>query len=173
MNCIAQFEKISYLQFYKDWTEILGNFISEEFVERIYNNIKLPKRTTKDFAVYDFYSPLDINLSPKETLIIPTGIRCKMNEGWILQLYPKSRLGYKYQFQLDNTMNIIDRDYYFSKNEGHILVKITNNSNNSKIIIIHMRQKMLEGIFLSYGITINDNENKKRNTDFDSTTYIK
>lgn len=172
MDRIAQFRKISHSQFYEDWTDIFGNFISEEFIERIYNNIKLPERATKDSAGYDFYSPLDITLCPKETLIIPTGIRCEMDEGWVLQLYPRSGLGCKYRLQLDNTVGVIDRDYYFSENEGHIFVKITNESNDNKTVVIRMGEGIVQGIFSQYGITIDDNIKKKRNGGFGSTTRV-
>ncbi len=59
-------------------------------------------------------------LKPGETIKIPTGIRVKINDGWVLKLYPRSGLGFKFRVQMNNTVGIIDSDYYNSDNEGHI-----------------------------------------------------
>ena len=65
---------------------------------------------------------------------IPTGIRVKIDEGWWLGCLPRSGLGFKFRMQFDNTMGVIDSDYYFSDNEGHIFAKITNDSKSQKIV---------------------------------------
>lgn len=35
---------------------------------------------------------------------------------------------------MNNTVGIIDSDYFFSDNEGHIFMKITNDSNEGKTV---------------------------------------
>ena len=60
--------------------------------EKIYEDIKLPKRATAGSAGYDFYAPMAFELKPGETIKIPTGIRVKINDGWVLKLYPRSGL---------------------------------------------------------------------------------
>ncbi|HAV18707.1 MAG TPA: deoxyuridine 5'-triphosphate nucleotidohydrolase, partial [Erysipelotrichaceae bacterium] len=97
-------------------------------VEKIYNDIKLPQRATKGSAGYDFFAPFDFTLKPNETITIPTGIRCEMDENRVLMIFPRSGLGFKYRMQLNNTVGIIDSDYFYSDNEGHIFIKITNNT---------------------------------------------
>ena len=47
-----------------------------------------------------------------------------MNEGWVLAVF-RSSLGFKYRLQLNNTVGIIDSDYFFSDNEGHIFYQTT------------------------------------------------
>ena len=71
--------------------------------------------------------------------------------------------------QLDNTVGIIDSDYYNSDNEGHILVQITNDSKYGKILKIKSGDRFLQGIFLPYGIVKNDNVTDIRNGGFGST----
>ena len=43
--------------------------------------------------------------------------------GGVLAIFPRSGLGFKYRLQLNNTVGIIDSDYFNSDNEGHILLK--------------------------------------------------
>ena len=127
MQRIAKFEKVSFEQFKEGYLDAIGQD-SDEVIRSIYDALKLPKRATKGSAGYDFYAPRAITLKPGETAKIPTGIRAKMEENWVLQCYPRSGLGFKFRLQLNNTVGIIDSDYYNSDNEGHIFIKVTNDS---------------------------------------------
>ncbi len=169
MNRIAQFSKVSFEQFLKDYNETFDYRQSVEEIKTIWDNIQLPVRATVGSAGYDFVTPIDFTLEPGKTLKIPTGIRCRIDEGWVLKLYPRSGLGFKYRLQLDNTVGIIDGDYFDSDNEGHIFVKITNDSNDDKIIILNRGSGFAQGIFVPYGITIDNNVNGIRNGGFGST----
>ena len=133
MQTIAKFLKISKEQFINDFKNTLDNY-DESQIENIYETIKLPKRATIGSAGYDFYTPINFTLKPQETINIPTGIRVKINEGWFLAIFPRSGLGFKYRLQLNNTVGIIDSDYFNSDNEGHIFIKITNDSNENKTV---------------------------------------
>lgn len=161
-NCkrIAQFELVS-LDEYK---KAIDN------AEEIYADLKLPRRATAGSAGYDFFTPFDIILAPGETIKIPTGIRAKMEVNYVLKLYPRSGLGFKYRLQLNNTVGIIDSDYYYSDNEGHIFAKITNDTNEGKTIEIKKGTGFMQGIFLEYGITLDDDVKDIRNGGFGSTT---
>ena len=167
MQRVAQFEKVSLSQFKADWEDSFsGNFN----VEQIYNNIKMPKRATTGSAGYDFCSPLDFELKPGETIKIPTGIRVRINDGWVLKLYPRSGLGFKFRLQMNNTVGIIDSDYYNSSNEGHIFCKITNDSNEGKTVSLKQGDGFCQGIFVEYGITFDDDADGIRNGGFGSTS---
>lgn len=163
MQRVAAFEKVSEEQFKADW-EFEQNYID------VYNSIKLPKRATKGSAGYDFYAPMDIVLAPGETIKIPTGIRVRINDGWVLKLYPRSGLGFKFRLQMNNTVGIIDSDYYNSDNEGHIFCKITNDSNEGKTVTVKAGEGFCQGIFVEYGITFDDDVSEERNGGFGSTT---
>ena len=158
----AKFYKVSYEQFQTG--------MEKEDVKDIYDAIKLPRRATKGSAGYDFYTPIDIHLEPGETVKIPTGIRCEMNERWVLMIYPRSGLGFKYRLQLNNTVGVIDSDYFYSDNEGHIFSKITNNPNENKTLTIPADTGFMQGIFVEYGITVDDDATEIRNGGFGSTT---
>ncbi|MBE6142644.1 MAG: deoxyuridine 5'-triphosphate nucleotidohydrolase [Erysipelotrichaceae bacterium] len=167
MKRIARFEKVSFEQYKKDYFD---TFNTLENVEEIYNDIKLPKRATKGSAGYDYFAPFDIVLKPNETIKVPTGIRVYMEEGWVLKNYPRSGLGFKFRLQLNNTVGIIDSDYYYSSNEGHIMSKITNDTNENKTITIKKGDGFSQGIFLEYGITYDDEVSEIRDGGFGSTT---
>ena len=160
MNKIAKFEKISIDQFKLDFND--QNIL-------VYNDIKLPQRATQYSAGYDFYLPYDINLKPKQTIKIPTGIRVKIQSNYVLLLFPRSSLGFKYRMQLDNTIGVVDADYYRAKNEGHIFIKITNDNNENKDIFLEKNTAFAQGIFINYGITIDDDVQTIREGGFGST----
>ncbi len=162
MKRIAAFEKVSIERFLSD--------CGKEDARAVYDEIKLPRRATSGSAGYDFFAPFDVVLKPGETVKIPTGIRVRIDEGWVLQLYPRSGLGFKYRLQLNNTVGIIDSDYYNSDNEGHIFIKINNASNEGKTVEIPKGTAFAQGIFTEFGITEDDDVSAVRNGGFGSTT---
>ena len=161
MQRIAKFEKVSFEQFSE-------SFLSDD-VKSVYENIKLPRRATSGSAGYDFFLTKDISLAPGQTALIPTGIRVRIDEGWTLQLYPRSGLGFKFRLQLNNTVGIIDSDYYFSKNEGHIFCKITNDSKEGKTVELRAGDAFCQGLFIPFGITTDDDADGVRDGGFGST----
>ena len=169
MQRIAKFEKVSFEQFKKDWQGEHPQD-TDDMIKEIYDGIRLPKRATAGSAGYDFYAPVDLVVLPGKTVKIPTGIRVQMETDWVLKCYPRSGLGFKYRLQLNNTVGIIDSDYYASDNEGHIFSKITNDTNEDKIVRIPAGTGFMQGIFVEYGITVDDDVETVRNGGFGSTT---
>lgn len=168
MKRIAQFELVSREQFLPAYQETFGGDTAQ--AEEVYQNLKLPRRATSGSAGYDFFVPGPVTLAPGETKKIPTGIRVKMEDGWVLHIYPRSGLGFRYRLQLDNTVGIIDSDYYDSDNEGHILIKVTNDSKSGKTLSLNPWDGFAQGIFLEYGITVDDDAQGVRNGGFGSTS---
>lgn len=173
---IAKFEKVSYKQFKEDWLKnspVKGKTESDwtdEEIMKLYDSIQLPKRATKGSAGYDFKSYFDYTLEPGETILIPTGIRCIINYDWFLAILPRSGHGFKYRIQLDNTVGVIDADYSESKNEGHIMVKMTNDSKTNKTLSLTTQDGFAQGIFLRYGLAEEDAVVTQRNGGFGSTS---
>lgn len=172
MNKVAKFEKVSFNQFLSDFIDSFEDFDysiqnNTELLKCAWNDIKLPKRGTVGSAGYDFVSPIDFKLNPGEEIKIPTGIRCKLDSDWVLTIHPRSSLGFKYQIGLANTTGIIDADYYNATNEGHIMVKLVNHGN--KTFVANEGDKIVQGIFLPYGITIDDEASGERTGGFGST----
>ena len=157
---MTKFRKISEEQFIADGMD--------RFATR--DEIKLPLRATKHSAGYDFFTPIDITLYPGETIKIPTGVRVLLEPNQFLAIVPRSGLGFKYRLQLDNTIGIIDADYSGSDNEGHIWIKMTNDTYEDKTLCVAKGEAIAQGIIMNYCITDDDNVTKKRNGGFGSTS---
>lgn len=165
-----KFEKISEAQFFKDFAE----YISDEALDTrdaltVYNTIKLPQRATKGSAGYDIFAPYDIEIPPKGTVKIPTGIRVYLDDDKFLAVYPRSGLGFKYKMQLYNSIAVIDSDYIFSDNEGHIWCKFYNDSPDGKTITIKQGEGMCQGIIQQFFKVEDDETDGIRNGGMGST----
>lgn len=174
-NRIAKFEKVSREQYYKDMIDTFGGkygLPKDGLLPEIYENIKLPRRATTGSAGYDIYTPIHIVLEPGRTMKIPTGIRCEIEPGWFFGILPRSGYGFKFGVKLANTLGVIDSDYFYSINEGHIFVKLVNDSCICKTIDIPTWQGMAQGIFLPYGLTYDDECGGVRNGGFGSTDNL-
>ena len=155
---IAQFEKVSYERFAADIHKSFPDqYYSDAHIRSMYDSIILPSRSTKGSAGYDFYSPINTTANSLHPVLIPTGIRCAIADGWFLALYPRSGIGFKYGVGLMNTVGIIDSDYYFAENEGHIMVKLSSHYDQYYLWDIAAGDKFCQGIFQPYGITFDDN----------------
>ena len=155
MKRIAQFFKVSESEYLKSGDK------------SAYDDILLPKRATAGSAGYDFFAPESFTLTAGETAKIATGIRVKIDNGWVLKLYPRSSLGFKYRLRLDNTVGIIDSDYFNADNEGHIFIKITNCGD--KPLTVDKGAAFAQGVFVEYGITVDDECDGVRTGGFGST----
>lgn len=163
-----QFQKISYEQWEKDLLKLNPN-TPIEYIKLTYNNIKLPKRATKNSAGYDFYNPfINLNFPEDTNAIIPTGIRWVGNDNnQVLLIVPRSGLGFKYGTYLRNTIGVIDSDYQFADNEGHIMISLT----SEESFELKEGQGMAQGIIVSYCTIDNEEENNiVRKGGFGSTT---
>ena len=160
---VGKFEKISYNQWHKDY----GDNDQHSF-DKYLDDIPMPKRATKGSAGYDICTPFDIDLLPNEEINIPTGLKCKIDNGWALFALPKSGLGFKYFVRLANTIGLIDEDYYNNENnEGHMWVKIRNEG--SKLLHIDAHKGICQMVFLPYGVTYDDEAEGIREGGFGST----
>ena len=155
MKRIAQFFKVS--------KEVFNSVCDKE----VYEDIMLPARATAGSAGYDFFAPFDFELNAGESITIPTGIRAKIDDGYVLKIYPRSGLGFKYRLTLNNTVGIIDSDYFYAENQGHIMIKMTNCG--ATPLKVEKGKGFAQGIFLEYGITIDDNATSIRTGGFGST----
>ena len=168
MYRIAEFFMVSENRYSADF---LGRGLEGNPLEA-YMNVKIPRRATSGSAGYDFVTPFDLELKPGESKEIPTGIRVKMQEGWVFMIYPRSGLGYKYHTVLANTVRIIDSDYYYADNEGHIIIKMINESTEGKTLSLKAGDRFAQGVFTQYGVTMHDNESEQRKGGFGSTSKV-
>lgn len=175
MNKVAQFEKVPFEQFAKDCFNTMTDLSPANLgmIQKFYDSIRLPERKTSGSAGYDFHMPFNAELKAGESIVVPTGIRCKIEDGYFLGMFPRSGLGFKHGLHLANTVGIIDSDYYFSDNYGHIMAKLClplRHFSDDKTVILKQREAFCQGILLPFGITFNDNATGIRNGGFGSTS---
>lgn len=138
-----------------------------------YDEIKLPRRATAHSAGYDIYSVTDFTLNSGECILLPTGIKVKLDSDKWLQIVPRSGSGFKFGIALANTCGVIDSDYYNnSKNEGHIWVKLTypRSQINDKPFVVKKGDAICQGIISQYFVTEDDGSSEKRVGGFGSTS---
>lgn len=180
MDRVARFEKVSFEQFYSDCVDCFwgNNFQYKNEAEQNeikllvrswYDSIKLPERATMGSAGYDFFLPFKIELAQEEIFRFPTGIRCEMNSGWVLMMFPRSGIGFKYGIRFANTAGVIDSDYYHSSNEGHIWAKVVNDWPNAERVSFDVGAAFAQGILMPFGITYNDSVTAVRDGGLGST----
>lgn len=164
MKTAGEFYKVSESRFISD-AEAAG--FSD--AKAAYQKIVLPKRATRGSAGYDFFLPFHLELKAGDSVIVPTGVCAKINDGFALFIFPKSGLGFNFRLQLDNTVGIVDTDYFFADNEGHIMIKIGNNSREGKTLSFAAGKGFAQGVFLPFGITESDDAKAPRRGGFGST----
>ena len=168
------FEKITREQWMKDMVNLysfdpLFEPLLEENLEKInklYDGIKLPKRATKYSAGYDFYASGDGVIPTEHAGIILTGIRrvCDKEEdkNKVLQIYPRSGIGFRTGVRLMNTVGIIDADYWEGNNEGHIMVKLYNPMDAS--FEVKDGDAIVQGVITEYHTCDNEEEIVEKRT---------
>ena len=160
MGSVARFMRVSSQRFCADWRDAFADAAIPE-------PPPLPRRATAGSAGYDFFSPLAFSLAPGESLRIPTGVRARIDDGWVLMLFPRSGLGFNYRLQLNNTVGIVDADYFGARNEGHIFIKLFNAGD--RVISVEAGEAFAQGVFLPFGLTDDDDASGERTGGFGST----
>lgn len=166
MKIVAQFEKVTLNQFMQDWLNTIGGGSAAEMTT-IYNNIKLPERQTEYSAGHDFYIPDDFCIEPGNRAMIPTGIKCTMNTDFVMLIFPRSSLGIKKHISMANAVAVIDADYAFADNEGHIFICIENRGTES--IQLKAGEAFVQAVFVEYGVAGSVDVKKKRRGGIGST----
>lgn len=172
MKRVAQFKKVSLKEFIRAIRQAFplskGRAVTDEELELNYNSLSLPQRATTGSAGYDFFVPYDIVIPPHGHTIVPSGYKVKLEEGYVLKLYPRSSLGFNFNMTLANTVGIIDSDYYNNPtNEGHIMDMIINGSD--QYLELKCGERYVQGVIERYYITYDDNVLTRRTGGIGST----
>ena len=162
MGGVARFMHVSSQRFQTDWREAFGDVAVPALPA-------LPRRATSGSAGYDFFSPLAFTLAPGACVRIPTGVRARIDDGWVLMLFPRSGLGFKYRLQLNNTVGIVDADYFGARNAGHIFIKLTNAGDRP--MTVGLGEAFAQGVFLPFGLTDDDGDRGDRAGGFGSAGH--
>ena len=169
---MIKFEKVPF-KAYLEARRNLGCSSVGDVIEEEWEDIKLPARSTVGSAGYDFFAPFNFTVYandsfPKHmtTTTIPTGIRFVTdNSNIFLMCVPRSGLGFKNGFCLVNTIGVIDSDYQFSDNSGHIMGKFS----SDYTVDIEKGKAYMQGIIVPYLKTDDDFCSEYRNGGFGST----
>ena len=96
-------------------------------IKRLSKEISLPKYETTGSSGMDLAANIvdNINVDPRNTAIIPTGLALSIPKGFEIQIRPRSGLAAKQKISVLNTPGTIDSDY-----RGEI-----------KVILINLGQK--------------------------------
>ena len=161
-----KFHKVSFEEFKKATLKANLKIYDDSSIRKIYDEITLPTRSTKNSAGYDFRSPFSFLAEEGVNYLIPTGIKCEMDSDKVLMCYPRSSYGFKYGFRLDNTVGVIDSDYYNNAdNEGHIFLSFT----TGKDLFINQGDKLFQAIIAKFYIADGDDSSNERQGGMGST----
>ena len=146
-----------------------------EYVNRVKEMpplFKLPERSTKKSAGYDFYCPEDVEIPPytlgTKPTMVKTGIKVYMPDDEYLMLVNRSSNPKKKFLVIPNSVGIVDADYVDNEdNEGEMMFGFYNLSDSPVSIL--KGEKLGQGIFCKYGITDDDNAEGVRTGGFGST----
>ena len=119
------FDEINFLSenkkdFLKQIITLLTNKI-QKLTGHIHETIKIPCEITEGMnlptyanegdAGLDIYSPKEYTINPGETIIIPTGIKVAIPEGYAILIQPRSGQSAKTKLRIANTPGLIDSGY--------------------------------------------------------------
>lgn len=170
MPRMAKFEKVSYDEYKKSVLKFFPNSPDEE-IQKSYDEIVMPERATAGSAGYDIHTPTSFYLNAGDAITFPTGLRCQIDPGWVMLVFPRSGHGFKWYSRLANTVGVIDADYYFADNEGHIMVKLRRESDAGDIrqVGVNAGDAVVQAVFVPFGITKDDHADGVRHGGFGST----
>ena len=136
--------------------------VKDEFRKHPDVEIQLPKRGSKGSAGYDICTPVDIVIPPYGiSEAIQTDIKAYMLDDEVLEIYPRSSIGFKKGLMLINTVGIIDSDYFSNPdNDGNIGFKFKNLTD--KEVVIEAGTRILQGIFKKYLVVDDDDTDTER-----------
>ena len=100
-------------------------------IKKLYSSVQLPEYKTSGASGMDLIAFLKdpINIKPKNSFLIPTGLSIAFSENYEVQIRPRSGLAAKKNISVLNTPGTIDSDY-----RGEIKVIIYNHGNSDFVV---------------------------------------
>ena len=90
-------------------------------IKKLYPDAVIPKYQTKGASGFDLHALEDITILPGETKLVKTGLSVAVEEGYELQVRPRSGLSLKTPLRVANSPGTVDSDY-----RGEVCVIINN-----------------------------------------------
>ena len=136
--------------------------------EVIKPDFELPKRSTKKSSGYDFIVPEDTICKSHEITMVKSGVKAYFPDDETLLLFNRSSNPKKKGLIILNGVGVVDADYADNPdNEGEIAGLFYNMLDED--IVLKAGEKMMQGVFVNYGITDDDNAEGDRVGGFGST----
>ena len=111
------------------------------FVKRMKDtsDLKLPERSTKKSAGYDFYAIEDVEIPPYQIgdnpFMVATGVKAEMEDDEFLMLVNRSSNPKKKKLVMASSVGIVDCDYYGNEdNDGEMFFGFYNLSKDTILI---------------------------------------
>lgn len=98
-------------------------------IKKLHQDAYIPKYQTSGAAGFDIHSIENITIASGESKLIKTGLGMAIEDGYELQIRPRSGLALKNGITVLNTPGTIDSDY-----RGEIMVLLINHSKQNFII---------------------------------------
>ena len=136
----------------------------ESFINRVYAE-GVPTFTTEDKVIGEFVE--SIEKEQVKATLVKTGIKSYMQKGEVLKLYIRSSMAAKKGLALANGVAVVDSDYFYADNEGHIMVSLINLS--ALPVFIPAGTRIAQGVFETYLVADGDNAQGVRTGGFGST----
>ena len=139
--------------------------MTREF-KKLDGNATKPERATKGSAGYDIAASEEVIIQPGEIKLVHTGLAVQLGHDEVLKLYDRSSNPVKRGIALINSVGIIDSDYYPNEFKG-LFMNIS-----KEPVTIAKGQRIMQGVFVKYLTTDDDNAKGERTGGFGSTGEV-
>lgn len=144
-----------------------GNIVKRSDVYAT-NGYRLPKRSTGKSAGYDFFVPEDTVCKAHEITLVKSGVKAYMDDDETLLLFNRSSNPKKKGLIILNGVGVVDADYADNPdNDGEIGGLFYNMLDED--VVLKAGEKMMQGVFVKYGIVNDDAADGLRVGGFGST----
>ena len=134
--------------------------------KKLDGNATIPERATKHSAGYDISASETVTIQPREIILVHTGLAVQMEQDDVMLLIDRSSNPIKRGIVLSNSLGVIDHDYFPNEFMG-IFTNITD-----KPVTIEAGQRIMQAVFVKYGLVDNDSANGERTGGFGSTGEV-
>ena len=108
-------------------------------IELVHEDAVFPKYAYPSDSGFDLHSTQDLTIGPFGRILVPTGIKVSFQEGYEIQVRPKSGLAIKQGLTVLNTPGTVDQGY-----TGEIQVIVFNTNNYT--VMIHKGMKVAQAV---------------------------
>lgn len=135
----------------------------KRYFKKLSDSATMPERATKGSAGYDISASETVTIQPGEIKLVSTGLAVQMEQDDVMLLIDRSSNPRKRGLVLSNSVGVIDHDYFPNEYKG-MFTNITD-----KPVTIEVGQRIMQAVFVKYGLVDDDNAAGQRTGGFGST----